>query len=124
MPGVVGVTSRLTACVSLPRRLNSSVFIVRPSSRTLTLSPPAVKLGSSGSLNGSTWLVQRHVSVQITEVGRRYERHEYELKNSDGASALLIYGFNPGQKDWYLFTPVELSAPLTPQDAAAKRVGQ
>jgi hypothetical protein len=89
-----------------------------------TLSAPAVKLGSSGSLNGSTWQVQRHVSVQIAEVGRRYERHEYELRNSDGNSALLIYGFSPGQKDWYLFTPVELLVPLTPLAAATMRVGQ
>jgi hypothetical protein len=96
-----------------------------PSAVTVTtLSAPAVKLGTSGALNGSTWQVQRHVSVQIAEVGRRYERHEYELKNADGSSALLIYGFSPGLKDWYLFTPVETPATLTPEAAATKRVGQ
>jgi hypothetical protein len=101
-------------------RLSSSPAPVK----VTTLSAPAVKLGTSGSLNGSTWQIQRHVSVQIAEVGRRCERHEYELKNADGSSALLIYGFNPGQKDWYLFTPAEPLDKLTPEAAAAKRVGQ
>jgi hypothetical protein len=89
-------------------------------------SPPApgLKPGASGTLNGATWGVRRHVLVEIAQVGLRYERHEYELQSPNGNNALLIYGFSPGRKDWCLFVSVEPLAPLTPLAAAAKRVGE
>jgi len=97
-------------------------------------SPPALiitqapslrlKPGAIGTLNGVPWQIRQHTLVQIAEVGRRYERHEYQLAGPEGTSALLIYGFDAGQKDWFLFTPVEPLMTMTAQLAAARRYGE
>jgi len=83
-----------------------------------------LKPGTTGTLKGAAWQVRRHVLVEIAQVGLRFERNEYELQSQNGNTALLIYGFGPGGKDWCLFTPVEPLVPLTPQAAAGKRLGE
>ena len=102
-----------------PQRLFSSPGPI------LTAAPsPPLKPGATGKLNGIAWQVRQHVLVQIAEVSRRYERHEYQLAGPEGASAMLIYGFNAGQKDWVMLTPVEPLMPMTAEVAASKRCGE
>ena len=86
---------------------------------------PAAPLvvGSNGVLDGNHYRVQAHALVEIGEVGQVYDRHEYILSSDDGTRALVIYGSKPRAKDWILFTPVEPATRLTPQQAAAVRVG-
>jgi len=86
--------------------------------------PPApLTLGSVGTLDGKTYRIQGHALVEIAQVGRRYDRHEYQLLDDEENRSLLIYGLKPGDKDWFLFTPLHPLEPLTPAQAAALRVG-
>jgi len=80
-------------------------------------------IGSEGKLSGKTWRVRGHRLVEIAQVGRVFDRHEYELADDAGGQALLVCGLKPGDADWVLFTLVEPAAPLTPVQAAALRVG-
>jgi len=75
-------------------------------------------------LNGSTYTLLAHSVAEISEVGLRYGRHEFQLEDENRTPALLVYGFKPGGKDWVLFSPLSPRAPLTPAEAAAKRAGQ
>jgi hypothetical protein len=86
--------------------------------------PASLKPGATVSVKGTPWQIRRHVLVEIAQIGLRFERHEYELQDQSGNTALLIYGYTPGAKDWYLFTPAAPLAPLTPQTAAAKKLGE
>lgn len=90
-----------------------------------TIAPASpLALGSVGRLDARTYRITGHALVEIAQVGRRYERHEYHLLNEDENRALLVYGTKPGAKDWVLFTPLQPLTPLTPQQAAALRVGE
>jgi len=89
-----------------------------------TAAPAApLVIGSEGRLSGKTWRVRGHRLVEIAQVGRLDDRHEYELADDDGGRALLVCGLKPGDTDWVLFTPLEPTEPLTPVQAAALRVG-
>jgi hypothetical protein len=89
-----------------------------------TAAPPApLVIGSEGKLGGKTWRVRGHVVMEIAQVGRLHDRHEYVLSDDDGGRALLVCGLKPGDANWILFTSLEPSAPLTPVQAAALRVG-
>jgi hypothetical protein len=57
-------------------------------------------------------------------VGRKFDRHEYNLTSDNGDTALLIRGSAPGAKDCVLYTPLLPAEPLTPQQAGAVRFGQ
>ena len=90
------------------------------------MSAPAapLSLGSTGVFDGKTWSVRGHAVVEISQVGRLYERHEYQLSDAEGNRALLVCGWKFGDKNWILFTPRDpLNAP-TPQQAASLCVGQ
>lgn len=91
---------------------------------TKTAAPAApLGIGSEGKLGGKTWHVRGHVVMEIAQVGRVYDRHEYVLSDDDGGLALLVCGQQPGDADWVLFTPLEPSTPFAPVQAAALRVG-
>jgi hypothetical protein len=81
-------------------------------------------LGSAGTLDGKNYRIQGHTVVEIAQVSRLYDRHEYHLFDDEGKRALLIYGLKPGDKGWFLFTPLTPLEPLTPARAAALRVGE
>lgn len=85
--------------------------------------PSPLKMGSRGLLEGKSCDVSAHEVVESAQVGLRCERHEYQLTDDDGNQALLVYGWKPGAKDWFLLSRLQPLAPLTPQEAAAQRVG-
>lgn len=82
-----------------------------------------LSLGTQIPLDGREFRIQSHSLVEIAQVERRYERHEYQLAAADGNTALLVQGVNPGGREWTLYQPFEPLIPLTPAQAAAKRVG-
>lgn len=94
-----------------------------PVSKPKTPASP-LSIDSVGSLRGTTYRVQGHMVVEIAQVGRLYDRHEYELLGRDESRALLVYGSRLGAKDWLLLSPFEPSTSLTPFQAAAKRTGE
>ena len=83
-----------------------------------------LKAGSSGKLNGANYQVLGRTTVDIAESAWYAERHEYYLRDDNGQSALLICGLKPNSKDWFLFTPLYVGDPMTPQAAGNVRMGQ
>jgi hypothetical protein len=45
-------------------------------------------------------------------------------QESDREDSPAHFGFSPGAKDWYLFTPTDPIPPLSPMAAAAKHLGE
>jgi len=92
-------------------------------SKTAAPAAPLI-LGGAGTLEGKNYRIQGHAIVEIAQVGRLYDRHEYHLADDDGNRYLLVYGLKPGEKDWFLFTPLTPLKPLTPARAAAFHAGE
>jgi len=87
--------------------------------------PPApLSIGTAGILNGTTYRIGGHSLVEMAQVGLLYDRHEYQLFGEDGSRGLLVYGSRPGAKTWLWLTPFQPRQPLTPQQAAAQRMGE
>jgi hypothetical protein len=83
----------------------------------------ALTVGSSGNLEGKSYAIVSDALVEVREMGTIFQRHEFHLRDQDGNGALLIHGWKPGANDWYLFTLLEPSEPMTPQQAAAVQLG-
>lgn len=83
----------------------------------------SLALGDTGTLRGKTYRIQSHAVVECAEVGRLYDRHEYQLLDDDGNRLLLVYGTKPGEKDCILFTPLQGTGAVTPDHAGALRLG-
>ena len=97
----------------------------RPAAVIVTKAPSApLQVGSAGRLKGVQFRIESHAVVEVAQVGRRFERHEYSLAGGDGEKALLVCGSSPGAKDWVLFNPLQPANPLTPRQAGGVRWGQ
>jgi len=79
---------------------------------------------AAAMLEGKRYRVTGHQVIEIAQVGRFHERHEYLLKDEDGNAARLICGLGATDLDWWLFTALNPIEPLTPQRAAQLHVGQ
>ncbi len=84
---------------------------------------PPLTVGAAGKLLGWNYHISARAVVEIAEVDALYERHEYQLLDDDGHPALLVCGWKPGSDNWFLFTPVEPTMPLSSQQAGAKKLG-
>lgn len=84
----------------------------------------ALAVGSSGNLEGKSYTIVSDALVEVRETGTIFQRHEFHLRDQDGNGALLIHGWKPGANDWYLFTLLEPSEPMTPQEAAGVQLGK
>ncbi|HUC86180.1 MAG TPA: hypothetical protein VL970_13370, partial [Candidatus Acidoferrales bacterium] len=85
--------------------------------------PRPLELGATGTLFNKKYQVSGHAVVDIAEVGVNWERHEYELTDDSGATALLVCGDKPDGADWIFFEPLIPMISLTAKEAAAKKVG-
>ena len=124
-----GAVVKLAGVVLLFAIIVASYVSCRPGrTRSTTAKTPApaapLTIGSAGTLNGKNYRIQGHAVVEIAQVGLIYERHEYHLFDDEENRALLFYGLKPGDKDWFLFTPLTPLDPLTPARAAALRLGE
>ena len=84
---------------------------------------PPFTVGAAGKLLGWNYHISARAVVEIAEMGARFERHEYQLLDDDGHPALLVCGWKPESDNWFLFTPVEPTMPLSSQQAGAKKLG-
>jgi len=101
--------------LAIPRRRGPAVV------KTLAADAP-FKVGTLIKVKGTSYRISKHLAVEIAQVGLAFRRHEYELAGDDDSKMLLVYGWQPGGKDWVLFTPVD-SDTLTPQQAGTLRFG-
>jgi hypothetical protein len=110
--------------------VGAAIFFASVSTRrgvaVTKLSAPAspFKVGWSGRLLDRPLKIAGHATVQVSEVGVIFERHEFDLRDEEGKEALLIQGWAPDTKDWALFTPLQPAESLRPTDAAALSWGQ
>lgn len=95
-----------------------------PAVKLFAATPPPLTLGSEGTLAGKRYKVTGYKNIEIAEVGLRFERHEYILRDDDGHQALLVCGDKPDSKEWNLYYPLEPGDPLTPQEAGGVKLGQ
>ena len=96
----------------------------RPRPLTKPPTPPApLSLGDTGRLDGRSFTIRGQTLVEIAQVNQLYDRHEYYLVDDDGTRALLAFASKPGADDALLLTQFYPDPGLTPQAAAALRVG-
>jgi Domain of unknown function (DUF4178) len=116
--GIIGFVIFILLVASMSESASRPAAVVRYPSTEAPFSA-----GVSGLLRGTNYHAVGHALVEIAETGVIANRHEYYLQDNDGNPALLIYGFEPGAKDWYLFIPQQPS-PWTPKQAGNFRIGQ
>ncbi|MGN6553041.1 MAG: DUF4178 domain-containing protein [Verrucomicrobiota bacterium] len=84
---------------------------------------PHLKLDSAGTLDGKSYQIKGHAIVELAEVGRIRDEHEFALSHESERNGLLVFGMSGG-KDWVLFTPMEPMNALTPVEAAVLKAGE
>ncbi len=112
----VGLFAFLPSCRSTTRRTAAIKSFAAP--------PSPLKVGITGRLSGANYRIAGHDVVEIAEVGRRFERHEFTLWDDDGHPALLVCSIAPNSKDWLLLKPLQAFEPLTPSQAGNVRLGE
>jgi hypothetical protein len=105
------------------RHLSCSTGYESAPVKKVNAAAPPLTVGAAGILLGWNYHISAHAVVEIAEVGARFERHEYQLLDDDGHPALLVCGWKPESDNWFLFTPVEPTMPLSSQQAGAKKLG-
>lgn len=106
-----------------PLLLNRASRPTEPVVRKVAAAAAPFASGTRGSLDGTTYDVVGHAVMEIAEVNRLFDRHEYEIRDTEGRVSLLVCGLKPGDRRWALFTPHDAEPVLTPFEAGAKRVG-
>lgn len=111
----------LRACgpIGLPQR---SYRVPRSSAPSAPL-----KVGSIATVEGRRLKVAGHAVVEVEQVHRVFERHEYVLRDESqdpATSLLLVCGLEPQSKDWYLCSPASAVGAPSAVEAGALRLGQ
>lgn len=97
----------------------------RPSAVVRVAAPSAaLTVDRSGKLEGKGYTIVSDALVEVREMGTVFQRHEFHLRDEDGNGALLIHGWKPGANDWYLFTLLQSSEEMNPQQAGAVKMGE
>jgi len=91
--------------------------------KKFTAATPPLAVGSTGTWNNKHYRITAHAVIEIAEVNRFYERHEYQLTDDDGNVVLLVCGGEPEAKEWEWFTSLEPLAHVPPEEAASKKLG-
>ena len=79
-------------------------------------------VGAKGKIKAVNYRATAHAVVEIAEVGSVRERHEYQLTDDDGKTALLVCGMK-NSDDWMLFTDLSPVEPPRAEECAAKKLG-
>ena len=99
-----------------------STYEAPPVKRFFATSAP-LTVGATGTFDGKNFHLTAHAVVEIAGVSEIYDRHEYELTDDLGLTALLVCGEKPDAKEWTLFTPLAPLIPPTATQSAAQKVG-
>lgn len=85
--------------------------------------PTPVKIGMTGTFDGTPYRVVGRVVMGEVEGGQTYYWSEFQLERDDGAAAILVYERTERGGEWRFFAMFEPQYPITAEDAANKRVG-
>ena len=99
-----------------------SAYEAPPVKRFSAASAP-LTVGASGTFDGKNFRLTAHAVVEIGGVSEIYERHEYELTDDLGLTALLVCEEKSGAKDWTFYTPLTPLIPPNAPQSAAQKVG-
>ncbi|MGA2174340.1 MAG: DUF4178 domain-containing protein [Verrucomicrobiota bacterium] len=80
-------------------------------------------LGATGVLQGAHYQITGRALVEFSEVGLRLQRHQFSLRDDDGAEVLLLDDPRP-TTNWFLCAPLHPEHTLTPQQAGNLGRGQ
>jgi hypothetical protein len=75
--------------------------------------------GDRGHLGGLDLRILSQARVEVAEVGRIHERHEFLLEAADGTRFLLLSGWAAPGGDWYFCREPDPRPRLNPAEAAA-----
>ena len=99
-----------------------STYEAPPVKRFSAASAP-LTIGATGTFDGKNFRITAHAVVEIGGVSEIYDRHEYELTDDLGLTALLVCEEKSGAKDWTFYTPLTPLVPPTAAQSAAQKVG-
>jgi hypothetical protein len=104
------------ALVGIPLSCFMGLAGPRPAPVVTLLNAPAspLRVGATGILNDETYTIIGHALVEIAEMGRRWQRHEYHLKNTDNKSAQLVCETVSNAPAWVLYLPQPSDEELAP----------
>ena len=85
----------------------------------LVIGAPPLNVGASCTIQGTPYHATSHALVEMAEVGTKWQQHEYTFTNDAGDTALLVCQ----GKEWVWYQLLSLANRITPQQAAAKKVG-
>lgn len=91
---------------------------------TAPAAAPQALQGTSARLVGSTFTVAGNTVVTVIRTTGRHEQREYQLRETGGASALLINGLSGGAQEWHLLRAIPAPKELTPLASATKKKGE
>jgi hypothetical protein len=83
-----------------------------------------LRLGATGLLHETTYKITGHELVEMDEMGRRWQRQEYDLQGPDNNEASLVCDAGASGSVWFLYTWLQPDNRLTPFEAGARRAGQ
>jgi hypothetical protein len=78
----------------------------------------------AGLLTGRRYAIRAHALLEVARVGKRFERHEYILREADGTTTVLVNSLGGEEAEWHVLSPVATSAGFSAYDAAALRQGR
>jgi hypothetical protein len=121
LPGVLvlALIGILVGCfVNLSR--SRSVPAVR-----VTQAPASpLRVGASGVLDETTYEITGHELLETAEMGRRWQRQQYDLSGPDHQEGWLVCDPGSNGPVWLFYTPLAVDYRLTPFQAGAMRAGQ
>lgn len=88
-----------------------------------TANPTPLRLGAKGTLNGWSVRVAGRVVMSMELDGETYTWNEFNLIDTSGNGATLVFEETDDGPEWKLFRAITPDRPLTVSQAAAKRVG-
>jgi hypothetical protein len=92
---------------------------------TVTQAPASpLNVGASGVLNDTEYKITGHELLEMAEMGRRWQRHQYDLNGPGDNEAWLICDPSPTGPVWLFYSRLQPDERLTPQEAGAMRAGQ
>lgn len=108
--------------IVLGRNFSCSTDYESAPAKKIPAGAPPLTVGATGKVLDRNYHVTGRAVVEIAEVGDCFERHEYQLTDDNGQTALLVCGMKPDGKNWTLFAPLTPLLPPSAKECAARKI--